>query len=85
MDYMSIIEDLAGEYGVFMNIALYVIEDMQKSTDDLRREFKTAKLPHMRFYPNEKTGEEKRNGSFEVILPKTDDIETIKEAVIEEI
>ena len=45
----------------------------------------TAKLPHMRFYPNEKTGEEKRNGSFEVILPKTDDIETIKEAVIEEI
>ena len=57
MDYMSIIEDLAGEYGVFMNIALYVIEDMQKSTDDLKREFKTAKLPHMRFYPNEKTGD----------------------------
>ena len=30
MDYLSVIEDLAGEYGAFMNIALYVIDDVQK-------------------------------------------------------
>ena len=82
---MSILEDLAREYGAFMNIGLFVIEDLQKSSNDLKREFKSTKLPHIRFYPNQKTGEDKRSSSFEIVLPKTDDVDEVKETILEEI
>ena len=68
-----------------MNIALFVIDDVQKSTTDLKREFKSAKLPHIRFYPNEKTGDEKRDASFEIVLPRTGDIDAVRETIIDEI
>lgn len=38
-----------------------------------------------RFYPNVKTGAEKKSDSFEIMLPKTEDPEEVKEAVMEEI
>jgi len=53
---------------------LLVVEDVAESNADLKREFKTAKLPQLRFYPNIKTGQDKRSASFEIILPKTDDM-----------
>ena len=70
MDYLPVIEELARDYGAFMNIALYVIDDVQKSQSDLKKEFKSSKLPHLRFYPNAKTSDDKRANSFEIVLPK---------------
>ena len=31
MKYMEIVEDLARDYGSFMNIGLFVVDDLQKS------------------------------------------------------
>jgi len=68
-----------------MNFGLFVVEDVQESSSDLKKEFKTTKLPHFRFYPNQKTDSEKRTASFEVMIPKSKDPEEIKEAIDEEI
>lgn len=68
-----------------MNIALMVVDDLAESSQDLKREFKSAKLPMIRFYPNVKTGADKKNASFEIMLPKTEDAAEVKEAVMEEI
>lgn len=62
-----------------------MIEDVAESSADLKREFKSSKLPQFRFYPNNKTGQEKKAGSFEIIVPKTDDLAEIREAIFEEI
>lgn len=85
LSYLSILEDFAKEYGMFLNVNLFVIEDAAASSADLKREFKSTKLPLFRFYPNNKTGQDKRNNSFEIILPKTDDLAEVKEAILEEI
>ena len=50
------VEELAKEYGAFLNVGLYVVEDIAEVSADLKREFKTTKLPQFRFYPNLKTG-----------------------------
>jgi hypothetical protein len=42
-------------------------------------------LPHIRFYPNEKTGEDKRSASFEVVLPKSEDVDDVRAVILEEI
>ena len=57
----------------------------EDQTADLKREFKSSKLPQFRFYPNLKTGQEKRAASFEIIYPKNGDIAEVREAVLEEI
>ena len=85
MPHLEIIESLASEYGEFLNIALYVVDDAQESGSDLKKQFKSARVPQFRFYPNGKTDEDKKNASFEIMLPKTNDIEEIKESVLEEI
>lgn len=57
----------------------------EDQTADLKREFKSSKLPQFRFYPNLKTGQEKRAASFEIVYPKNGDIGEVREAVLEEI
>ena len=68
-----------------MQIAVLVVEDPAQSSADLKREFKSSKLPQFRFYPNLKKGEEKRSASFEIILPKSDDPAVIGETLLEEL
>lgn len=92
MPHLEVIEDLASKYGEFMNIALYVVEEddnaqrQSQTAAELKKEFKSAKVPQMRFYPNGKKDGEKREASFEIMLPKSvTDIDQIKESVFEEI
>lgn len=82
---MSLIEELAREYRDFINVAMMVVDDLAESSQDLKREFKSTKLPMIRFYPNIKTGADKKSDSFEIMLPKTDDADEVKEAVLEEV
>ena len=82
---MPIVEEFARSYGDFLRIAVLIVDDVAEMSADLKREFKSAKLPQFRFYPNEKTGQEKRQSSFEIILPKSDDIEEIKERLLNEV
>ena len=65
-----------------MTVALLVV-DPETNSAELKREFKSSKLPQFRFYPNLKTGEEKHRASYEIVLPR--DADKVKEAVIEEI
>jgi len=44
LTHIDMMEDLAKEYGYFMNIVLLVV-DPENSSADLKREFKNAKLP----------------------------------------
>jgi len=37
MPHLEIIENLAQEYGEFLNIALYVVDDAQESSSDLKK------------------------------------------------
>ena len=83
LEYLPLLEELAGEMGPFMNIALLVVDET--SSADIKREFKSSKLPQFRFYPNLKTGQEKRTDSFEIVYPKGGDIDEVREAVLEEI
>lgn len=69
MLHSAIIEDLAQEYGDFINIGMYVVDDIQASNSDLKKEFKSTKLPIFRYYPNQKEGEAKRSASFNIVLP----------------
>lgn len=62
-----------------------MVEDVAEVSADLKREFKTNKLPQFRFYPNIKTGQDKRNGSFEIVIPSGGDTEAVKETVLEEL
>ena len=62
-----------------------MIEDVSAASADLKKEFKSAKLPQFRFYPNLKTGAEKKDKSFEIILPKSGDEAEVRETVIEEL
>ena len=66
-------------------MCLLVIDDIAESSADLKREFKSAKLPQFRFYPNIKTGQDKRSASFEIVIPNTDNVKKIYETVLEEI
>ena len=68
-----------------MNFALLVVDEEATGTADLKKEFKSAKLPQMRFYPNLKKGTDKRVSSFEIMLPKDADEGEVREAVLEEI
>ena len=45
MKHFEVLEDLAREYGSFINIDLLVIDDLASSSADLKREFKSSKLP----------------------------------------
>ena len=56
LDYLSVLEDLSNEYNQFLGVALLVIDDLSAANADLKREFKNAKLPQFRYYPNLKTG-----------------------------
>ena len=71
--------------GEFLNFALLVVDDEATNAADLKREFKTNKLPLFRFYPNLKTGEDKRNASFNIVLPSSGEIDDVKETVLEEV
>ena len=72
---------------------MYVVDDVQASSSDLKKEFKSTKLPLFRYYPNQKTKEEKRAASFNIVLPSEAfkaEFEgpmaaAIKEAVVREI
>ena len=72
-------------YGDFINFGLYVVEDIDAASADLKKEFKTTKLPQFRFYPNIKKGDDKRKASFEIVFPKTKDMDKIRETVLDEI
>lgn len=39
MPHLSVIEDMAKEYGLFLNVCLYVVHDLASSSADLKREF----------------------------------------------
>jgi len=43
LEYLPLLEELAGEMGPFMNIALLVVDET--SSADIKREFKSSKLP----------------------------------------
>ena len=45
LDYLSVLEDLQADYGEYINVALLVVEDVAGASNDLKREFKSAKLP----------------------------------------
>ena len=66
-----------------MNIALLVVDETANA--DLKREFKSSKLPQFRFYPNLKTGQDKRSASFEIVYPKGGSVDEVREAVLEEV
>ena len=83
--HLSVVEEIARLYGTFINVGLYVVEDVAEVSADLKREFKTNKLPLFRFYPNLKTGEDKRNASFNIVLPSSGEIDDVKETVLEEV
>lgn len=83
LDYLPILEELSAEMGMFANVALLVVDE--DSSADLKREFKSTKLPQFRFYPNLKTGQDKRSSSFEIVIPKNAEISEVKAAVLEEI
>lgn len=85
LTYLPIVEEFARSYGDFLRIAVLVVDDVAEMSADLKREFKSAKLPQFRFYPNEKTGQDKRQSSFEIMFNKSDDIEEIKERLLNEI
>jgi len=69
--------------GSYMKIALMVVDESQNA--DLKREFKSSKVPQWRFYPNLKTGQDKRAASYEIVGPKGGAPEEVWEAVTEEI
>ena len=69
MMHSNVIEELASEYGDFINLAMYAVDDVQASSSDLKKEFKSTKLPLFRYYNNQKTGEDKRASSFNIVLP----------------
>lgn len=48
---------------------MYVVDDVQASSSDLKKEFKSTKLPIFRYYPNMKEDEAKRSASFSIVLP----------------
>ena len=78
-------QNLAQEFGDFMNFGLFVIDDVESASSDLKREFKSTKLPLFRSYPNGKEGDEKRKASFEIIIPKNKAMEKIQEVVLDEV
>jgi hypothetical protein len=49
---LSVLEKFAQNYGAFMNFGVFVVEDAQAVSNDLKKEFKSTKLPQFRFYPN---------------------------------
>ena len=46
---------LAAEYGLFINVCVLVVEDTNTVNAELKAEFKSSKLPLLRFYPINKT------------------------------
>ena len=82
LTHLELIEEISREYGQFLNVALLVV-DSETNSAELKREFKSSKLPQFRFYPNLKTGEEKHRAAYEIVLPR--DADDVKEAVLEEI
>lgn len=85
LTHVSVIEELAQEYGSFINVGLLVVDDVNEVTADLKKEFKSSKLPQIRYYPNLKTDTEKRGASFEIVTPKAGDHDSVKEAIMEEL
>ena len=69
MLHSQVVEDLASEYGDFINVVMYVVDDAQASSSELKSEFKSTKLPLFRYYPNQKEGDSKRQASFNIVLP----------------
>ena len=84
-DYRSVVTDLADAYGLFINVCILAVDDTQVVNAELKREFKTNKLPLIRFYPINKTGDEKKKDSFEIILPEKATIDKVKEIIVSEI
>ena len=77
--------DLAAEYGTFINVCVLVVEDTNAVNAELKAEFKSSKLPQMRFYPVNKMDQEKKKESFEIILPKGASTEKAKEVIVNEV
>ena len=69
MLHSQVVEDLASEYGDFINVVMYVVDDAQASSSELKTEFKSTRLPLFRYYPNQKQGDSKRQASFNIVLP----------------
>ena len=69
MIHSQVVEDLASEYGDFINVVMYVVDDAQASSSELKTEFKSTKLPLFRYFPNQKEGDAKRQASFNIVLP----------------
>ena len=85
MTLLPVLEQLSSELGSFMNVALLVSDGSEAATAELKREFKSSKVPQFRFYPNLKTGSDKRAASFEIIFPKAGETDEVYQAVMEEI
>ena len=83
LEFLPILEEFSAKMGSFMNIALLVVDETANA--DLKREFKSSKLPQFRFYPNLKTGQDKRSASFEIVYPKSGSLDEVREAILEEV
>ncbi len=81
---MQIVEELATQYGEFINIVVLIVDDAAT----VKKEFK-GKLPMFRFYKNEIKGQAKRDSSFEILIPDklqaSNDLKKIKNVIKEEI
>ena len=85
LTHLPIMEEFAREMGTFMQVAVLIVDDVAEMSADLKSEFKSAKLPQFRFYPNVKTGQDKKQASFEIVTSKSDDLEVVKERLMDEI
>jgi len=45
MPHLDIIEAVASEYGYFLNVALFAVDDADITSAELKQEFKSGKLP----------------------------------------
>lgn len=45
MEYLDILEGIAKQYNEFMRFGVFVVEDLEAASNDLKKEFKTTKLP----------------------------------------
>ena len=85
MLHSSALEDIAQEYGDFINVGMYVVDDIQASSSELKKEFKSTKLPIFRYYPNLKKDDAKKSASHNIVLPSeaydSEFEEAMKEAI----
>lgn len=75
--HMDILDDIALDLGDFINIVLF-----PTSKELFRKEY-SGSLPQFRTYRNQVTGEKKKEGSFEILLPRSATL--VKQTILDEV